>query len=1570
MQQDLTPVTYEESLKATLEYFQGENLPSTVWIDKYNLKDSLGNLYETIPDDMHWRLAEEFSRGDQKYPNPLLSHEYYKLLKDFTYLVPQGSPMAGIGNNLQIVSISNCLRGDTKVLTRTGYKKIKHLSGQTINIMTKGGGWVDAPFKNYGKQQLYKIELIKGKTSTKTLYATKDHDWFIYKKGNKLRKKSTENLQVGELLESQFGKSWSSYKPSAFGIAHGISYGDGHTINNVNHANNITLCADSKVLSKYFIDDCTSKKDYICNGGADYYGSLPNFFRELPNIMENKSYLYGWLAGYFAADGCIDTRGCVMLNSVDKFNMEFVQDVCGVLGISCSDVHQQTSISNLTNKEHTTYKVIIHSKFLNESFFILDKHKKRYNKNTKNPPRWKIKSIEKTDIIEDVFCAEVPETTSFVIEGNILSGNCFVIGNEGPSDSYGAILKIDEEQIQLMKRRGGVGSDVSNIRPANSPVKNSALTSTGIVPFMERRSTSTREVAQAGRRGAKMISIIVTHPQTEDFIDAKMEQGMVTGANISVKLTDNFMEIVDRTEQKDVDRFLELEKLINEEYQDKKVPKKIEKEFNELIDKICFTQYFDHIDGTRQTQSIVAKALWDKLMHNAWKSAEPGVLFWDTITKESLAEHYPGFANISTNPCLTGETMVAVADGRGNVSIKDLAEEGKDVPVYAYNNEGKIVVKLMRNPRLTGTKEKVYKLTLDDGSIIRATENHKFKTRSGEYKRMDALKNGDSLYIMSRYKEAFKNVTYRYDSKNSNNSDYWWISGGGSNKSEHRLISQYHYGNIKSGYVVHHKDHNSLNNNINNLELMSVKEHNKYHANLIKGENNPYHKMTDEWKHNFASMPGETNPNYSGISNEQIKNEILEKTKSLGRVMSVNEYQKLAREKGLSLMFSKWRKENLGELKDLLSWAADICEVLNEDLHPNVLKRYKEAIDNGYKPYIDTNSLTDKIKITKKCEICGNDFSTDYGRREYAVCSNECSKRVRINSFKKTISNKDSYHSEKTKQKFEKERIKKREQQAKIVSDLRFSLQRDPKIKEFIEEAKKQNIVYRIGKNSPFKNWTELKEASLDYNHKVVSIEFDGYEDVYNGTVDEFHNFFVGGFESKTKNNKQKFTYINNLNCGEIPLCAYDSCRLSCINLYSYVENKFTSEAFFNFELFKKHTHIHQRMMDNIVDLELEKIDTILNKIKNDPESDDIKYRELKLWEKVKEKCELGRRTGSGVTGEGDMLAAMNLRYGTPEATKFAEEVHKVYAIETLRSSVQLAKERGAFPIFDNKYEEGNPFIARIEKEDPELIKEMYRYGRRNIALLTIAPCGSVSILTQTTSGVECAFMINYTRRRKINPSDKNTRVDFVDEVGDSWQNYNVFHKGFIDWFEVNQRRLRSEIENIDLLEIEEKYTWNECKLYLENLEKEKVQNLIEKSPYYKATSNDVDWVEKVRMQGAIQKWVDHSISCCLTKDSLIETDKGLVYLDEIMDIKEIPENEFLKNDTCDLKVFNHELKKVPIDAFYNNGQKEIWKLKLENDLILKSTYNERVLVYNEETEEDEWKEVSLLEIGDLVKIK
>lgn len=514
--------------------------------------------------------------------------------------------------------------------------------------------------------------------------------------------------------------------------------------------------------------------------------------------------------------------------------------------------------------------------------------------------------------------------------------NCFVIGNEGNSDSYGGILKIDQEQVQLMKRRGGVGHDLSHIRPKGSPVLNSALTSTGIVPFMERYSNSTREVAQDGRRGALMLSVSIKHPDAESFIDAKMEQGKVTGANVSVKIHNDFMQAVEAGE-----------KYITQYPIDSKTPK--------------------------YTKEIDAINLWKKIVHNAWKSAEPGILFWDTIINESVPDCYAdlGYKTVSTNPC------------------------------------------------------------------------------------------------------------------------------------------------------------------------------------------------------------------------------------------------------------------------------------------------------------------------------------------------------------------------------------------------------------------------------------------------------------------------------------------------GEIPLCPYDSCRLIAVNLFAYVENPFTAKARFNFDLFKKHVGLAQRMMDDIIDLELEKIDGILAKIDADPEDEEIKHIERTMWVKIRTKAKEGRRTGVGITAEGDMLAALGLRYGSDDATDFSEEIHKTVALEAYRSSVNMAKERGAFTIYSAEREKNNPMIKRLRAEDEQLYQEMVKYGRRNIALLTIAPTGTTSLMTQTTSGIEPVFMPVYKRRRKVNPNDKNVKVDFVDEVGDSWEEYVVFHHKFKEWMEVNGLQLKKNISQEDL------------------------DALVAKSPYYKATSNDVDWMSKVRMQGRIQKWVDHSISVTINLPS--DVDEELV---------------------------------------------------------------------------------------------
>ncbi len=536
-----------------------------------------------------------------------------------------------------------------------------------------------------------------------------------------------------------------------------------------------------------------------------------------------------------------------------------------------------------------------------------------------------LSEAEVFDLIKD-FKYIIPQGSPMTGIGNpyqIASlSNCFVIGNDGASDSYGGIMKIDQEQVQLMKRRGGVGHDLSHIRPKGSPVKNSALTSTGIVPFMERFSNSTREVAQDGRRGALMLSVSIKHPDSESFIDAKMEQGKVTGANVSVRIDDAFMKAVD-------------------------------------AGTTYRQQYPVKSDNPSHIKDIDATALWKKIVHNAWQSAEPGILFWDTIVRESVPDCYAdlGYQTISTNPC------------------------------------------------------------------------------------------------------------------------------------------------------------------------------------------------------------------------------------------------------------------------------------------------------------------------------------------------------------------------------------------------------------------------------------------------------------------------------------------------GEIPLCAYDSCRLLAINLFSYVENPFTDKAKFNWELFKKHIAAAQRMMDDIIDLELEKIDAILLKIDEDPEDAEVKRVERNLWLNIQTKAKEGRRTGIGITAEGDMLAALGLRYGSDEGNAFAVEIHKTVALEAYRGSVHTAKERGAFSIFNSEREQNNPFILRLKEADAQLYYEMLEYGRRNIALLTIAPTGTTSLMSQTTSGIEPVFLPVYKRRRKVNPNDKDVRVDFVDEVGDSWEEYVVFNHRLKQWIDVNG------------LDITKNYAQKD------------LDELVKKSPYYKATSNDVDYLKKVKMQGAIQQWVDHSIS-------------------------------------------------------------------------------------------------------------
>jgi intein/homing endonuclease len=496
------------------------------------------------------------------------------------------------------------------------------------------------------------------------------------------------------------------------------------------------------------------------------------------------------------------------------------------------------------------------------------------------------------------------------------------------------------------------------------------------------------------------------------------------------------------------------------------------------------------------------------------------------------------------NPCLTGETLVYVADGRGTISIKELANEGKDVNVFCFDNKGNIVVRTMRNPRITNENATVYKITLDDGSVIRTTENHKFLTKEGCYKEVKDLIVGESLNIITKFEASIKDI---FHNENSNSQDYWWINNDSKIKLEHRIIAENHYeSNIPKGYVVHHKDFCAKNNNPSNLIVMSKTDHDALHGDNMRGENNPMFRAKTEWseekwdsyrKNMSNAVSGEKNANYCGFTNEDIRSHAMFLTEKLGRRFSINDWVEYATEYNLPKSFSKWREDHHGGIIGLAKSCALELGYDHINCDPRIVKHYKEAVDAGYNAFIDN----DKILIIKKCEVCGEEFITSYKRREHGICSLSCSSK---RNWENENTRKIYLDSIKIRNDFSK--IEKRNNQIKIYLDLKFKIGRQPKKSEWLESCKEHNISSEISrKSSPFKSYNELIDEASMYNHKILSIEFDGYETVYNGTVDEYHNFFVGAFEGNNTSGKKTVSFLNNLQCGEIVLRSSQFCNLS-----------------------------------------------------------------------------------------------------------------------------------------------------------------------------------------------------------------------------------------------------------------------------------------------------------------------------------------------------------------------------------------------------------------------------------------
>lgn len=856
--------------------------------------------------------------------------------------------------------------------------------------------------------------------------------------------------------------------------------------------------------------------------------------------------------------------------------------------------------------------------------------------------------------------------------------NCFVIGDNNPGDSYGYIFKVDQELVQINKRRGGGGTDLSHYRPAKAPVMNSALNSTGIVPFMERYSNSTREVAQDGRRGALMLTLDIKHPDAEAFIDAKTIEGKVTGANCSIKISDEFIDCV-------------------------------------LHDKPYIQQFPIDSDSPILTKTINARKIWDKLILNNWKSAEPGILLWDNIIKESIPDCYKeyGFATICTNPCVAEGTLVNTP--RGYIKVEDLKKGDTISTIVGCEPIESIEIH---------DDIDINKIEFSDGGFALVTLAHRYhaiKKGTSRAKfldlRVDELVPGDYVRVeTTELDQDINNIEYKTGLKIG------------------ILLSDGCYTNDRIKY--------------NGIKIASNKTDSHYNE-----------KVMELFGKEYFNKPEISNDNdcYNLLLNKKYSEDLIE---------NLHLAKKYSFDKFIPAEYFSNKAALLGIIDGLIATDGNIL-----------------------------NSKQPAIRITTTSHLLAQDIRRALlmlGMHAKIYKSNSRSGKI---NGRLIIRKHDVYNV--------------------------HILGKD--ILNFFNKSKLKHIHTRKYE----KLATLIKENTLGSNFnftRIKSITHVGKSKVYDLYCKESDTWITDGYVQR--------------GCGEVPLAGYDSCRLIVLNLLSYVDNAFKDDSFFNFDKFKLHSKYALRIMDDIIDLELEKIDTIIKKIESDPESDDVKVVELNLWKKIKDMAINGRRTGIGITGEGDMLAALNHTYASDASIVFAENVQKTLAVSVYTSSIELAKERGCFPIWSHSLEKENPFLNRMFAElDVDTFKTYKKTGRRNIACLTIAPTGTTSIMTQTSSGVEPIFAPFYKRRRKVNPTDKDAKIAFVDGQGDSWEEYYVFHHGFA--------------------------TWAKVKGYddIVNKSDSELNSILQLSPYFNSTANSIDWVQRVKLQGALQKWVDHSIS-------------------------------------------------------------------------------------------------------------
>lgn len=917
----------------------------------------------------------------------------------------------------------------------------------------------------------------------------------------------------------------------------------------------------------------------------------------------------------------------------------------------------------------------------------------------------------------------------FIPGGRILFGsarrdfnmlNCYSIG---VNDNIESIGKMIQDTYRISCQGGGIGYNFSSIRPKGDSIQNIKAAAPGSVSVMQMINEIGNHVRSGGSRRTALIAILnVTHPDLIDFLHVKLDLNQLNNFNISVGITNAFVEAVKKNKEwyfifnnKRYDLYKAIR--INKnglEHTEIQIAALSEEDAKTRLEQHCKLHFEDEFTNIKK-QYLKAKEIWDLIIKNSWKCGDPGFYNIDMANTFTNVSYFERLEN--TNPCIVGDTLVAVADGRGSVSMRELANLEQDVPVYCINQKGKLTIETMRHPRVTGYKQPIYKITIDNGHVVRVTPNHKFLLTNNTYKEAKNLQPGDSLQIVSRYEASLKDI---FPNCNSNSGNYIWLNNGiRSNKSEHRMIYEFHNGPIPHNHVIHHIDFNCQNNFISNLQCMSTQDHNKLHSQNMLGDNNPMRRAKTEWsqekwdeyinKQQRASR-GLNNANAIHVDNTKIKEHALLLTQQLDRIFSRREWKKYAKDHGLPTTFSKWRKQHLNNgVYGLALWAAETLGLTTKyswSKNTQIYKFYKKLLDQNYNVEIINN----KVYVIKYCEQCNTKLTIPGDRREINFCQ-DCANKKGLQTIR----------SDKAQEKYRNTIALKKDQlaiqQLKVYTDLKFSLNRKPLKKEWTQECDICNISSENGRaSSPFRSWKNLEEMASKFNHRVVKVEKDGYEDVYNGTVDKFHNFYIGGWEEKTTNNKKKWIFINSQQCGELPLPDRGNCCLGHVNL-SEMYDELTNDV--DWKKLASTIHAGIRFLD-----------------------DTLSINHFPIVE-CKEVGGRSRRIGLGVVGLHYLLIKLGYKYGDERCLKFLERLFATFRNESYIASIDIAKEKGSFPTFDSEKYLLEGFASKLPQRIRTLIK---KYGIRNAVMLTIAPTGTVSMVLGVSSGIEPIFAPVYER--------------------------------------------------------------------------------------------------------------------------------------------------------------------------------------------------------------------------------